>query len=74
MTDFEVENHVGYCVKCKAKRDIKGAKRVEMPAKGGKTRPAVKGVCPFCDTGIFKILPSKAPAPEAEAKAEEPKE
>lgn len=49
----------GYCVKCKAKRQIVNAKNVEMKAKGGKTRPAVKGQCGTCGTTIFKILPSK---------------
>lgn len=49
----------GYCVKCKTKRDIKDAQEVQMPAKGGKTRPAMKGTCANCGTGIFKILPSK---------------
>ena len=42
----------GYCVKCKAKRQIKDAKQVKM-ANG---RPALKGVCPVCGTGMFKIL------------------
>ena len=41
-----------YCVKCKAKRDMKGAKEVEM-ANG---RKAMKGSCPVCGTGMFKIL------------------
>ena len=45
----------GYCVKCKAKRKIKDAKQVKM-ANG---RPALKGVCPECGTGMFKILPPK---------------
>ena len=43
----------GYCVKCKAKRTIKDAKQVKM-ANG---RPALKGTCPVCGTGMFKILP-----------------
>jgi len=47
-----------YCVKCKAKREMNDAKEVTMPAKGGGTRPAMKGVCPVCGTGMFKILPS----------------
>lgn len=51
---------MGYCVKCKEKSEIKDAKEVEMPAKGGKTRPALKGVCGKCGTGIFRILPKKA--------------
>ena len=42
----------GYCVKCKAKREIKDAKEVTM-ANG---RKALKGVCPKCGTGMFKIL------------------
>ena len=54
-----MEPTTGYCVKCKDKREIKDAQEVQMPAKGGKTRPALKGVCGTCGTGIFKILPSK---------------
>ena len=42
----------GYCVKCKDKRDIKDAKEVTM-ANG---RKAMKGVCPKCGTGMFKIM------------------
>lgn len=49
----------GYCVKCKAKREITNAKEVKMKAKGGKQRPAIKGVCDKCSTVIFRILPSK---------------
>jgi hypothetical protein len=43
----------GYCVKCKAKRMMANVKRVKM-ANG---RPALKGTCPVCGTGMFKILP-----------------
>ena len=43
----------GYCVKCKAKRKIADAQEVKM-ANG---RPALKGKCPVCGTGMFKILP-----------------
>ncbi len=49
----------GYCVKCKSACDIVDAEQVEMKAKGGKTRPALKGKCATCGTGVFKILPSK---------------
>jgi Zn finger protein HypA/HybF involved in hydrogenase expression len=42
----------GYCVKCKAKRKISNGQQVKM-ANG---RPALKGVCPVCGTGMFKIL------------------
>lgn len=55
----EVEEVIGYCVKCKEKRVMKEAAEVEMPAKGGGTRPAMKGTCSTCGTGMFKILPSK---------------
>lgn len=44
-----------YCVKCKAKREIKDAKPTTM--KNG--RVATKGACPACDTGLFKIGRSK---------------
>lgn len=46
----------GYCVKCKAKREIKDSERITM--KNGK--PALKGTCPTCGTGMFKILPKNA--------------
>ena len=41
----------GYCMKCKAKREIKGPEQITM--KNGK--PAVKGTCPKCSTKMFKI-------------------
>lgn len=56
------EEVIGYCVKCKAKQPMKEAHEVEMPAKGGGTRPAMKGTCSACGTGMFKILPSKKKA------------
>ena len=40
-----------YCVKCKAKREIKDATEIKM--KNG--RPAVTGTCETCGTKIFKI-------------------
>ena len=42
----------GYCVKCKEKREIKDAKEVVM--KNG--RKAMKGSCPVCSTGMFRIM------------------
>lgn len=48
----------GYCVKCKAKCEIKNGKDVLMKAKGGKQRNAHKGVCAKCGTVVFRILPS----------------
>ena len=61
----------GYCVKCKARKEIVGA--VEETMKNG--RKAIKGKCPTCGTVMFKILGGKAssapaaPAPEAPAPA-----
>jgi len=42
---------VGYCVKCKAKREIKGERQITM--KNG--RPATTGTCTVCGTKMFKI-------------------
>jgi hypothetical protein len=60
----------GYCVKCKAKKEIVDA--VEEIMKNG--RKAIKGKCPTCGTVMFKILGGKAtPAPSAaEAALPEP--
>jgi ribosomal protein S27E len=46
----------GYCVKCKAKKEIIEA--VEEVMKNG--RKAIKGKCPTCGTVMFKILGGKA--------------
>ena len=62
--DEEVEAVTGYCVKCKEKREMVDAEQVEMPAKGGGTRPAMKGTCSVCGTGMFRILPKQKPADE----------
>ena len=65
----------GYCVKCKAKKEIADA--VEELMKNG--RKAIKGKCPTCGVVMFKILGGKAsnntapnnptptPAPAAES-------
>lgn len=47
---------IGYCVKCREKREIKDA--VEGVMKNG--RPCVKGTCPTCTTKMFRI--GKMPA------------
>lgn len=44
-----------YCVKCKAKKEIAKAETVTM--KNG--RPAIKGVCPDCGTGMYCIQGGK---------------
>ena len=49
----------GYCVKCKAKKEISDA--VEEIMKNG--RKAIKGKCPTCGTVMFKILGGKAASP-----------
>ena len=41
----------GYCVKCKAKREMQDPEAITM--KNG--RPATKGTCPECGTKMFKI-------------------
>lgn len=50
---------VGYCVKCKEKREMKDAQEVAMAAKGGERR-AMKGTCSTCGTGMYKILGKSA--------------
>ena len=51
----------GYCVKCKAKREISNG--LEETMKNG--RKAIKGKCPACGTVMFKILGGKATAAAA---------
>lgn len=41
-----------YCVKCKSKKEMKDA--VETTMKNG--RKAMKGKCPTCGTGMFRIM------------------
>ena len=53
----------GYCVKCKAKKEIADA--VEETMKNG--RKAIKGRCPTCGTVMFKILGGKAATKAAPA-------
>jgi len=48
-----------YCVKCKAKQEMKDGKEVAMKGKGGTQRRAMKGECPDCGTTMFRILPKK---------------
>jgi hypothetical protein len=55
----------GYCVKCKAKKEIVDG--VEETMKNG--RKAIKGKCPTCGTVMFKILGGKASAPASSVAA-----
>jgi len=41
-----------YCVKCRKKVQMKGEKKTTL--KNG--RKALKGTCPVCGTGVFKIV------------------
>ncbi len=45
----------GYCVKCRQESEMSEANQVTM--KNG--RPAVKGKCAKCGTGMYKILSKK---------------
>lgn len=56
----KAEAVIGYCVKCKEKREMKDAKEVTMKAKGGGTRMAMTGLCTVCGTKMFKIMGKKA--------------
>ena len=47
----EVNLMQAYCVKCRAKREMKDTKAITM--KNGK--PATQGVCPVCGTKMFRI-------------------
>lgn len=53
----------GYCVKCKARKEIADA--IEETMKNG--RKAMKGKCPSCGTVMFKIVGGKASLPPAAA-------
>jgi len=50
-----MSEEVGYCVKCRKKTEMVNTEKVTM--KNG--RPALKGKCSVCGTGMYKILPSK---------------
>lgn len=51
VVDKEVKKMEAYCVKCRAKREIKNPRAITM--KNGK--PATRGVCPTCGTSVFRI-------------------
>ena len=40
-----------YCIKCRAKRELKNPKAITM--KNGK--PSIQGVCPVCGTKMFRV-------------------
>ena len=41
-----------YCVKCRQKRPIQGARKVTTK----KGRPAIEGTCAVCDTKLFRFI------------------
>lgn len=47
---------IGYCVKCKEKREMKDEEVVTM--KNG--RKATKGKCSVCGTGMYSIMKKEA--------------
>lgn len=48
----EMADETAYCVKCRQKTTMKDTQEVKM--KNG--RPAIKGACSVCGTGVYKIL------------------
>ena len=48
---MEVDQMQAYCVKCRAKREMKDAKSIIMK----NAKPATQGVCPVCGTKMFRI-------------------
>ena len=47
-----VEEITAYCVKCRANRTIQNPTRVTL----SNGRPAIKGTCPVCSTGMFRMI------------------
>lgn len=43
---------IGYCVKCKKKREMSNPKKVTMKNK----RSAMKGKCSKCGSGMYRIM------------------
>jgi hypothetical protein len=46
----------GYCVKCKAKREMDNTEDVIMKGGKGGDKKALKGKCHKCNTGMYKII------------------
>ena len=59
---------IGYCVKCRAKREILSAQSTVL--KNGK--PAIKGTCPTCETKMFRIVKVEAIQPILEPTINQP--
>jgi len=52
VTPVEVKRVIAYCLKCRAKREMKNPTAVTL--KNG--RPAIQGTCPRCGAKIFRIV------------------
>ncbi len=50
-TDKAEPKVIGYCMKCKGKKEVQNPKQITM-ANG---RKATQGTCPTCGTKIFRI-------------------
>ncbi len=44
-----------YCVKCRAKKEMKDAKSITKSITMKNGRPATQGICPTCGTKMFRI-------------------
>ena len=58
-----------YCFKCRSKREIKSPQQVTL--KNG--RPATQGVCPDCDTKVFRIGKAQIDGKQPHWREQEPK-
>lgn len=65
VQDLRLLGTEAYCVKCKAKREMKGERAVTM--KNG--RNALTGTCSVCGTKMFKIGGGAGGKAKAKAKA-----
>ena len=52
LTASRNPEYEGYCVRCRSRRRMGKVEKVEMKNK----RLALKGKCPICGSGMFKIL------------------
>jgi RNase P subunit RPR2 len=46
---------LGYCVKCREKREFENPKMVSIKVRGGQ-RSAVEGTCPVCGTKMVRFV------------------
>ncbi len=53
-------SYQGYCMRCRDHREMKDVVKLSM--KNG--RNAVRGVCPNCGAGMYKILPNENKQPK----------